>query len=287
MKIIRSLDELKSYRASIDSLAFVPTMGALHDGHLSLIQAAKQHSDHVLMSIFINPTQFSQGEDFNTYPRNVDADLDQLKDLGVDVWLPDESQIYPLGAQNSLRLYGYELTSQYCGETRPIFFDGVLTVLLRFLLHLRPHYLVMGEKDFQQQFLVQKMIQDFGFDTQLIQSKLIREASGLAMSSRNQYLSEQERVIAATIYQSLLSIESLFQAGQRSVKVLKEAALNTLHPELKLDYLHIVCETSLRSYDEDDELPDRCRVLIAVYLNAVRLIDTKRISNEPDQANLI
>lgn len=271
MKILRQIDELKAYRQSVSSLAFVPTMGALHQGHLSLITEAKKHAQTVLVSIYVNPLQFGPNEDFDRYPRDLMADQALLADLGVDLWVPSDADLYPLGKDAAIRVIGDQLLDLYCGASRPGFFAGVLTVLLRFFVLLQPTVLVLGEKDFQQQYLVARMIRDLGWDIKPVMAPLIREASGLAMSSRNRYLNLEQHQKALTIYQAMLAIKQAINRGVLDADSLKALFKTHLHSDLRLDYLAFIND---QTFEPISQIEDQARILVAVYLDGVRLIDT-------------
>lgn len=258
------------------TLALVPTMGALHEGHLSLIKQAQKHADRVVVSIFVNPTQFAPNEDFDSYPRTLEADLNACKKLGVDVvWTPTEHEIYPEGAQNAKKIImPSELTQILCGVSRPHFFDGVTTVVYRLFELIKPDIAIFGEKDFQQLTILKKMVDDYSLNVKIIGAPIIRETDGLAMSSRNQYLSANDRLKAVQLSQSLNAVNRAFQKGEKDVVALKNIASHTC-PDLKLDYCEIVDPKSLAL---KHVASSNDRVCIAAWCGNTRLIDNSPLS---------
>lgn len=195
--------EIAARKAAGQRIGFVPTMGALHEGHLSLVKLAQQQADAVVVSIFVNPTQFGPNEDFDRYPRTVDADMALLETVGVDVvYLPEAKEMYPKGFATTVSV-DVSLTGHLCGASRPGHFDGVATVVAKLLNQVAPHLAVFGEKDYQQLAVIRRMVADLNLPVEIIGAPIAREADGLAMSSRNRYLSEQEREEAANLYHLL------------------------------------------------------------------------------------
>lgn len=198
MIVCKDVDQLRAqinaWRKNNETIAFVPTMGNLHDGHLSLIELAKQHATHVVVSIYVNPLQFSPDEDFSSYPRTLNEDLDKLKNINTDlVFTPDSAMIYPDGEQQSSFVEVPALSRIIEGEFRPGFFRGVATVVLKLFNLVQPDYAVFGEKDFQQLLVIRRMVKDLNLPIEIIGSEIKRESDGLAMSSRNNYLSASDR----------------------------------------------------------------------------------------------
>jgi len=221
MKVLHTQALLQSARESYEPysrVALVPTMGALHDGHLSLVKIAKSISDITCVSIFVNPLQFSQGEDFTKYPRTLDSDLEKLQVYNPDfVWAPSVEEMYP--SPPALLQANKELADCLCGLARPGHFDGVVTVVNALFEQIKPTSAIFGEKDFQQLLIVKSMVQERNLPVEIISAPIIREESGLAMSSRNQYLSDSEKILAANIYKELTAIKtsntSIDSAGKR------------------------------------------------------------------------
>lgn len=257
-------------------VGFVPTMGALHTGHLSLIHQSQLENDITIVSIFVNPTQFSPTEDLDKYPRPLEKDIELLKKKNVDIlFTPSQKDIYPNGLKNATQLYIPKLSKQFCGQTRRHFFRGILMVVNRLFNIVQPQRAYFGEKDFQQLQLIQKMTHDLFMPIEIIGCPIIREPNGLAMSSRNQYLTQQEKKIASNIYRALKNGQSQFKNGIKSPKELIEHIMQTLQntPDIHIDYLDIVHPTLSRtkSAQETD------RILFAGYLGNTRLIDNVQL----------
>lgn len=256
-----------------DKLTLVPTMGALHDGHLSLINLAKQYSNKIIVSIFVNPTQFGENEDFETYPRNIESDLNKLKNIGIDyVYLPLVNEIYPDGIKIQQYKTG-EIGEILEGKTRPHFFDGVAQVVKRFFELLKPDIAIFGEKDFQQLTIIKKMVNDFKLDIKIIGAPIIREKDGLAMSSRNIYLNKQQRLIASELYKTLNWIKKQIKNTHQidvsllnAKKILLESGFN------KVDYFKL-CDSSTLQEINNYQTSDNSRLFCAAYLGNTRLID--------------
>lgn len=270
MHLIHTIKDYHSLEKE-GKVALVPTMGALHEGHLSLIREAKKKATHVVVSIFVNPTQFGPTEDFAKYPRVPKEDLELCKAEGVfALFMPEESEIYPTGKETTTKVHIPDLSGLYCGKTRPIFFEGVLTVVLRLLNIIKPHYAYFGQKDFQQLVLIQKMVKDLFLEVEIIGCPIIREPNGLALSSRNRYLSEKEKEDASQIYKSLCQIKETLQKGI-SFEESKKKALFQLEETTsgKVEYCDYVNKETLQLVKNERH----GQILIAVHLNGVRLID--------------
>lgn len=251
-------------RQSGASLAFVPTMGALHDGHLSLVDEAIRQADQVIVSIFVNPTQFAPHEDLDRYPRTVEADIEKLEKRGVDaVWLPSVDDIYPQGQITDVHVDG--ITRPLEGEFRPGFFDGVATVVKRLFDAVQPDKALFGEKDFQQLQVIKKMVRDLSLPVEIIAVPITRDGNGLALSSRNIYLSEDEYKIAIILNKVLLALAKQQMTEDQAHKALIEAGFD------KIDYC-----TCRNSHDFGVENPDRA--LAAVWLGKTRLIDNRSMA---------
>lgn len=253
-------------------IALVPTMGALHDGHLSLVQAARERADYVVVSVFVNPTQFSPGEDFEAYPRNVDRDLDLLGAEGVDLaFTPTTDAMYTADAQVTVEpgLLGTILE----GATRPTHFRGVCTIVTKLLAITTPDLAFFGEKDYQQLAVLKRMVRDLDLAVKVVGCRTVRECDGLAMSSRNAYLSRVEREAATVLYRALRSAETLALDGERDARVLEEAMRSQVEcePLATLDYAVVADAVTLATLETLGAGP--ARALIAARVGATRLID--------------
>jgi pantoate--beta-alanine ligase len=252
-------------------IACVPTMGFLHDGHLSLMRIAKRRADVLVVSIFVNPAQFGPEEDFETYPRNLERDLDLCAKENVDiVFTPKTVTLYPDGYQSYVKLE--HLPHHLCGLSRPVFFTGVATVVCKLFNIVRPHTAVFGEKDYQQLLIIRRMVKDLNINTEIIGAPIVREKDGLAMSSRNAYLTSDQRPAALTLYRSLVQARKRVETGERNAaRILKEAhGLISAQPETDIDYLSICDPETLI----DVERIDRTALMaLAVKVGKTRLID--------------
>lgn len=261
---------IKAWRQNGQSIAFVPTMGNLHSGHLALVQNARQQADRVVVSIFVNPTQFGPTEDFASYPRTEQQDQDQLIAAGADLlFLPNAAEIYPNPIQT--RVSVSELSKIHCGASRPGHFDGVAIVVCKLLNMVQPDILLLGEKDFQQLTIIKAMVNDLNIPVVVQGMPTVREADGLAMSSRNSYLSTSERQIAPLVYRSLCIIKDVILKGRTDFQaIVDEQAQALQHAGFSVDYIK-VCRTLdlLPATAADQELV----VLIAAKLGKTRLID--------------
>lgn len=260
---IADLDKtLAGCRAAGKHIAFVPTMGALHAGHMSLVEIAKKHADVVVVSIFVNPKQFAPNEDLAKYPRTLEADVAALEKAGADIlFLPNEAVMYPPGFSTVVSVTN--LSKRWDGEARPGHFDGVATVVARLFGIVKPNVAVFGEKDFQQLAIIRRMTLDLSLGIEIIGAPIIREADGLAMSSRNRYLSDDERKIAPKLFEEMQHI-----VRGESIKNTKITLLNAGFS--KIDYLVIVDAESL---DPLDKFEKPARLLAAAWLGSTRLID--------------
>ena len=259
------------------SIAFIPTMGNLHAGHLSLIEKGQSLCDRTICSIFVNPMQFGPNEDYAHYPRTLESDLDQLRAIGCDLaYMPTASELYPDGLERITQVQVTDLTDHYEGEYRPGHFTGVATVCLKLFNIVKPDASVFGKKDFQQYRVISKMVGDFNIDVQIIGQETTREASGLATSSRNQYLDQAQTEKAALIYQTLQQTAQQIDAGERDFAKLQQTALRVLDEAgFKTDYFAIGnAETLLPETSEDRDLV----ILVTAALGQTRLLDNIEIS---------
>lgn len=273
MQVLHSIAECKHWRAAQKgSLGFVPTMGALHEGHLSLVRLSKEHCSQTLVSIFVNPAQFAPHEDFDLYPKTAKQDLKYLAGEKVDaVFIPSVNEIYKKNKEDYF--FQTNLAYKLEGKSRPHFFKGVTTVVHKLFSIVNPTHAVFGKKDAQQLLIIKKMIQKKQYGIALIEAPIIRAAGGLALSSRNGYLTDQDQNIANNIYMGLKKIKGALESGEHSSRVLKLLFKNHLKtfPDLKIDYISIACTKTL----DEVEGAINTAVLIsaAVFLRDVRLID--------------
>ena len=271
MKIIHTIKELREWRNSVQDVAFVPTMGNLHNGHLSLVTHAKQAAKHVVVSVFVNRIQFGEGEDFDQYPRTLEQDAEKLAKLDVDVlFAPDERELYPNGVQN----YFVEppaLQNELCGAFRPNHFRGVTTVVSKLFHLVEPNVACFGKKDYQQLTIIRGMVADLNMNIRIIGVPIERDTDGLALSSRNQYLNENERAAAVFLYQQLQHVAQQLLSGNRDFAALEQAATQTLtQHNWRVDYVSIRDAGSLNTAQTQDT---KLVILAAAHLGKTRLID--------------
>ncbi len=262
------------------SVGFVPTMGALHEGHKSLIQKATEKCDKVVVSIFVNPIQFGPNEDYDKYPRTLDADKHICDENKVDlIFAPTASEMYGESIKNSKGISNnnftfvyppYDFVDTLCGKSRTGHFDGVATVVLKLFNIVAPNYAFFGQKDAQQLIIIEKMVRDLNIPIEIIPCPIIRDKDGLALSSRNKYLSQEARVKALTISKSLKQIQELFNKGINDPKILLDSSISTLDKNIELEYLEFV---DLNSLEKIDIINKKTLVAIAAKVDNVRLID--------------
>lgn len=279
MEILRTNAEMSRWRDECyrkgQTVGFVPTMGYLHRGHLALVEEALRRADQVVVSIFVNPTQFSPGEDLDQYPRDFERDLDLCRELGTHaIFAPEVEEMYPDGFQT--RVLVDRLTQNLCGLHRPGHFDGVALVVTKLFCAIRPHLAVMGEKDFQQLVVVKRLSKDLNLGVEIIPHPTVREADGLAMSSRNTYLSKEERQSALSLYRSLLAAREMVKEGERRVEVLldKIKAMIEAGPHCKIQYVQVVDEDTMTNIAE---VTPKAVMAMAVFVGKARLIDNMRL----------
>lgn len=276
MQIVHSRAEIREqlslWRRAGEHVAIVPTMGNLHAGHVSLVELAREHAERVVVTVFVNPTQFGEGEDYEEYPRTLERDTRRLRTIGADVlFAPDVETVYPFGIDDATQVIVPTLTDNFCGSFRPGHFDGVTTVVARLFALVQPDVAVFGQKDYQQQLVIRRMVEDLGLPIRIITAPTVREESGLAMSSRNSYLDEDELQTAAVIYRSLQMVAEALQDGVRGFKALERQARDVLQQAgFETEYVAIRRALDLSVPDRDcDELV----VLAAARLGNARLID--------------
>ncbi|MBW2342738.1 MAG: pantoate--beta-alanine ligase [Deltaproteobacteria bacterium] len=266
----RRADELRSAGHTI---SLVPTMGFLHEGHMELMRVAKKHSDKLVMSLFVNPTQFGPTEDYGEYPRDTEGDLEKARRVGVDlVFMPSVEEMYPEGSQTKVQVE--RVTQHLCGISRPIHFDGVATVVAKLFNIVKPHLAVFGQKDFQQLTVISRMVMDLNMDIKILGVPTVREPDGLAMSSRNKYLSDDERKSALCLKKSLDLADKMFQEGERDAGIVRDAIESLIrdHPFTDIDYVSICDSTSL---EDIETMRDESLVALAVRVGKTRLIDNR------------
>ncbi|MCP3719989.1 MULTISPECIES: pantoate--beta-alanine ligase [unclassified Paraburkholderia] len=278
MKLIRSVEELRAQLRGQNRTAFVPTMGNLHEGHLSLIRLARQHGDPVITSIFVNPLQFGPGEDFERYPRTLEADLEKLQKENVYVvFAPTERDLYPQPQEYRVQPPG-GLGDMLEGEFRPGFFQGVCTVVMKLLLCAQPRVAVFGKKDYQQLMIVREMCKQFAMPTDVVAGETIRDIDGLALSSRNRFLTPEQRVEATTLHRLLNSVREDILSGRQDIQRIERSVFSTLVDRgWKPDYISVRKQADLRSPMESDVVDRKLVVLAAARLGSTRLIDNLEI----------
>jgi pantoate--beta-alanine ligase len=275
MQIIRGVAELQAWsdrmRCAGKRVALVPTMGALHEGHLSLVRLALQRAERVITSIFVNPTQFGAGEDFEIYPRDLDGDAEQLRRAGCDVvFAPSVEEMYPSGWSTWVDVQG--LTDGLCGQDRPGHFRGVTTVVSRLLNAAKPDVAVFGEKDWQQLAIIRRMARDLLWGVEIVGGPIVREPDGVAMSSRNQNLSADERRQARALNAALIEARRLAAAGESRAAALEDAARRRIakEPLARIDYVEVVDPETLVPLEQ---IRSTALMALAVRFSKARLID--------------
>ncbi len=279
-KVIKTVNKMQKIadelRRNGRSIGFVPTMGYLHEGHLSLVRCARSENDVTVVSIYVNPTQFGPTEDYKEYPRDVERDLKLLENEGVDfAFIPSDEEMYPEEVLTNVHVR--KLTDGLCGARRPGHFDGVCLVVSKLFNIVKPHKAYFGKKDYQQYRVIERMVKDLNFDIQVVPCPIVREKDGLAMSSRNIYLSPKERRDATSLYRSLLLAQELIKNGERDVEVIKkkmEEFLKKVESIRKIDYIEIVDKYTLQPAIE---ISGRELIAIAVYVGKARLIDNLEV----------
>jgi pantoate--beta-alanine ligase len=263
----------ESCRRNDQRIAFVPTMGALHEGHVSLLREGRRRGDKLVLSIFVNPTQFGPNEDLSRYPRDLDGDLAKAASAGTDVaYVPDAAAVYPPGHQTFVEVR--ELGQGLCGQHRPGHFTGVATVVAKLFNVVRPHVALFGEKDFQQLAVIRRMVLDLDMPIEIVGLPIVREPDGLAMSSRNRYLSPEERARALSLSRALAAARALVDAGERKTAALIAAAHATLESQVdKIDYVELRAADTLTPMTTVDR---PAVLLIAAFVGRTRLIDNAR-----------
>ena len=277
MSVVKTIEELryeinkKSNEKNL-SVGFVPTMGFLHQGHMSLIERAKRENDLVVVSVFVNPIQFAPGEDLASYPKNIELDYKKSIRAGADiVFNPEASEMYGENDSTSVLVEG-DITKKLCGASRPTHFKGVTTVVAKLFNIVKPTNAYFGQKDAQQVAVIEKMVRDLNFDINIIACELVREEDGLAMSSRNVYLSSQARKQALILSQSLFKARDMFVSGERHVETLKDFIITNIKTKklAEIDYVEIL---DAKTLSEIDNIERKALVALAVRFENTRLID--------------
>jgi len=275
MRIVESIAEMQrladTWRAQGERLALVPTMGFLHEGHLALVRTARKLATKTVISIFVNPTQFAPNEDFESYPRDLQRDLDLSVKEGTDVaFAPRTDEMYPEGFQTYVDVT--EVTRNLCGLSRPVFFRGVATVVSKLFHAVKPHIAVSGEKDFQQLVVIKRMVRDMNMDINIVGHPIVREEDGLAMSSRNAYLRAEERPVALRLNRSLKEAQKLVDSGQRDAETILKAvnACLTNGGGATVDYAGL-CNPE--TVEDIERIGGPALLALAVWVGKTRLID--------------
>ncbi|MFC1502104.1 pantoate--beta-alanine ligase [bacterium] len=280
MKVIKDIHEMQeaaeSLRRSGKIIGFVPTMGYLHDGHLSLIHIARKRADVVIISIFVNPTQFGQNEDLGKYPRDFKRDEKLAEEAGTDIiFYPSEENMYPGGYRTYVSVE--KITEALCGASRPNHFRGVTTVCAKLFNTVKPHFAVFGQKDAQQAVVIQRMVTDLNLELEIVVGPIVREKDGLAMSSRNTYLTPDQRQDALSLYQSLHLAKSMIDGGERDTGNLIKAMQELIQSKnnTRVDYIQIVHPETLQSLDR---IQENALIALAVFVGDTRLIDNLQVT---------
>lgn len=269
-------EQVKQWKKEGLTVGLVPTMGALHNGHLSLIKKAVEKCDRVVVSVFVNPIQFCPGEDLDKYPRTLEADTKLCEDAGVNiVFAPTPNEMYGEGQMRTNDFLTYVIppffyVNKLCGKSRVGHFDGVCTVVNKLFNIVQPDFAFFGQKDAQQLIIIKKMVKDLNIPVEIIPCPIVREDSGLALSSRNKYLSEEDKVHALALSKILNNIKNCYKKGITDIEALKETAYTFLNEHHDLEYLEFMNEETL---EEDKIATDSTRVFIACKVGGVRLID--------------
>lgn len=279
---IETIEEMQvlseSIRIAGHTVGLVPTMGFFHEGHLELMRVARKYADTVVVSLFVNPTQFGEGEDLAAYPQDLDGDLAKARDVGVDcVFIPSAEDMYPEGYQTEVRVQ--DLTQHLCGLSRPGHFDGVTTVVAKLFHIVKPHLAVFGQKDYQQLAVISRMVRDLNMDIEIIGVPTVREPDGLAMSSRNSYLSLTERASALSLNRALARARDMVAQGERNVETLRKTVEDEIRsrPDTQIDYVSLCDATTL---EELEVLENEALLALAVRVGKARLIDNCILRSE-------
>lgn len=262
--------QVAKWRKKGEKVALVPTMGALHDGHLSLVKLAIKKADRTVVSIFVNPTQFAPNEDFSTYPRDHESDTAKLAALGTDlIYAPPGEEVYPPDFSTRVEVSG--LSEGLCGRSRPHFFGGVATVVTKLLIQCLPDYAIFGEKDYQQLLVIRRLARDLDIPVEILGGAIVREADGLAMSSRNAYLTDEERATAPLLFRTITEIAKRLANGEETATALEWGRATLADAAFDVDYLEVRNADNLEPVI--DTVREPARVFAAAMLGRTRLID--------------
>ena len=286
MEVIYTVSQMQevaeSLRKAGQVIALVPTMGYLHDAHLKLMRVGKKHADKLIVSIFVNPIQFGPSEDFDRYPRDPEGDLEKARGVGADiVFMPSVEEMYPQGFQTTISVS--QLSQHLCGLSRPGHFDGVATVVCKLFNITKPHIAVFGQKDYQQLCIINRMVMDLNMDIKIIGVPTVREPDGLAMSSRNAYLTDEQRPSALSLKKSLDLATEMVRSGEQNAKKIIKAVRELIksHPFTEIDYVSICDPVTL---EEIDTITDEALLAIAVKIGGTtRLIDNCILGKKHEQ----
>ena len=266
--------KIKEYKQKGLSIGLVPTMGALHAGHASLISASSEKCDKTVVSVFVNPTQFGINEDFSKYPRTLEKDVLVAEEKGADiVFAPTPEEMYGVGYNKdfmTLVCPPYDLVNKLCGKTRTGHFDGVATVVTKLFNITQPDFAFFGQKDAQQLYIIEKMVRDLSFPITIVACPIVREESGLAMSSRNKYLSDEEKEKALSLSKALFSVEKCYKSGIKDTSILFDSAISLLDKDAELEYLDFI---DYENFEKTDIIKGRTLVAICARVGTTRLID--------------
>jgi pantoate--beta-alanine ligase len=282
MRVIKTIKEMQANGESVRSagkrISFVPTMGYFHEGHLSLMRRARQVADHVVVSIYVNPTQFGPKEDYSQYPRDFERDAQMAQEAGVDViFFPSNEEMYPEGYQTYVEVN--KVTQNLCGLSRPHHFLGVTTICCKLFNIVKPHSAIFGKKDFQQLAAIRRMVWDLNLDLEIIGMPTHRESDGLAMSSRNVYLNEEQRKSALTLIKALKHAQKLYEEGQTDASLIIDQARRLIEaaPFTEIDYIKI-CDTT--TLEDVSRIDGEAVMALAVRVGKTRLIDNSVLGEE-------
>jgi pantoate--beta-alanine ligase len=281
MNTIRSVSDMQQWagatREAGKKIAFVPTMGFLHEGHVALMREGKGRGDYLVVSIFVNPTQFGVGEDYEDYPRDLEGDTEKVSSAGGDIiFTPSTKEMYPSGYQTFVAVE--KVTQKLCGASRPTHFQGVTTVVAKLFNIVKPQVAIFGEKDYQQLVTIRQMTRDLNFAIEIIGMPIIREEDGLAMSSRNKYLSSEERKQALCLFNALNQVEELFRGGEKNSKKLINRAAEIIRVQsvAAIDYVKVCHPETIEDLEWID---DKALMALAVKIGKTRLIDNRVLKN--------
>jgi len=275
MKIIKTVKEMQAEAEKLRQagrvIGFVPTMGYLHEGHLSLVRIARERADVVIVSIFVNPTQFGPNEDLEKYPRDFERDERLAEEAGADIiFYPSEKEMYPAGYLTYVTVD--EITKTLCGASRPTHFRGVITICAKLFHAVKPHLAVFGQKDAQQAVVIRRMVKDLDFDMEIVVGPIIREEDGLAISSRNSYLSPEEREEALSLHQSLKMAEEMVRKGERRTRDIVDKMRKLIEEKKRtqIDYIDVIHPETLKPLEM---IENRALIALAIFVGKTRLID--------------